>query len=341
MTLPDYHFISAPLWLITTLHVLTLSLHFAAMNFIVGGVLIVLFGNFPDRWQDPTVRKFIKLFPTAMAATVTLGVAPLLFLQLVYPRQVYSAAIVSGWFWMMVVPAAILAYYLFYGAAFSGKDGASKPGGLLFLALLAAIYVSLVYSSVFSMAERPDLIQKLYAQRQTGLMWNPDVGDYLLRWLHMILGAVTVGGYFVGLLGKDNPAAAVAGKRFFLAGFVLSSLAGLAYLFSLGKYLPVFMRTPAVWSLTFGILLGLGAMHLFFTRKYGISGVLLFLSLLSMVINRHYVRLIKLEGQFDPAAWRVQMQWSPFLLFLVCFVICLVTLWYMLSLFFRSQKPAP
>ena len=63
MTLPDYHFISAPLWLITTLHVLTLSLHFAAMNFIVGGVLIVLLGKFPDRWHDPTVRKFIKLWP--------------------------------------------------------------------------------------------------------------------------------------------------------------------------------------------------------------------------------------------------------------------------------------
>jgi hypothetical protein len=340
MTLPDSNFLSAPLWLITTLHVLTLSLHFAAMNFVVGGVMIILFGNFPDRWQDPTVKKFIKLFPTAMAATVTLGVAPLLFLQLVYPRQVYSAAIVSGWFWMLVAPAVVVAYYSLYRAAFSDKEGAARGGWLLFLALLAVIYVSLVYSSVFSMAERPDLIQKLYAQRQTGLTWNPEAGDYLLRWLHMILGAVTVGGYFVGLLGRDNTAAALAGKRFFVGGFVLSSLAGLGYLFSLGKYLPVFMRSPGVWSLTLGILLGLGSMHLLFTRKYGISGVLLFLSLLSMVINRHYVRLIRLDGQFDPASWRVQMQWSPFFLFLVCFVVCLLLLWLMLSLFFRSRKPA-
>lgn len=341
MTLPDYNFISAPLWLITTLHVLTLSLHFAAMNFIVGGVLIMLFGNFPDRWQDPTVRKFIKLFPTAMAITVTLGVAPLLFLQVVFPRQVYSAAIVSGWFWVMVAPAVVVAYFALYGAAFSDTNGSSKAGGLLFLALLAVTYVSLVYSSVFSMAERPDLIQKLYAQSQTGLTWNPEAGDYVLRWLHMILGAVTVGGYFVGLLGRDNPAAVVAGKKFFVVGFILSSLAGLAYLLSLGKYLSVFMRTPAVWSLTFGILLGLGAMHLFFTRKYGISGVMLFLSLLSMVINRHYVRLIRLEGQFDPTAWKVRMQWSPLLLFLVCFVVGLAVVWYMLSLFFRSREPAP
>jgi hypothetical protein len=318
--------------------VLILSLHFAAMNFVVGGIIIVLTGNFPDRWQDPTVRKFIKLFPTAMAATVTLGVAPLLFLQLVYHRQVYAASIVSGWFWLMVAPAVILAYYSFYAAAFSGRENSSQPRRYLFLALLGAIYVSLVYSSVFSMAERPELIQKLYAQHPGGLTWNPEAGDYVLRWAHMILGAITVGGYFIGLLGKDNPAAVIAGKKFFIGGFVLSSIAGFSYLFSLGRYLSAFMRTPGVWSLTLGILLGLGAMHLLFTRKYEISGALLFLSLISMVINRHYVRLLKLEGHFAPASLRVQMQWSPFLLFLVCFVICLGLLWYMLSLFFGRKK---
>ncbi len=339
MTLPDYNFLSAPLWVITVLHVLTLTLHFAAMNFVVGGVLVILTGNFPDRWQDPTVRKFLKLFPTAMAATVTLGVAPLLFLQLVYPRQVYSASIVSGWFWLMVAPAVIVAYYSFYAAAFSGKEGESNPWGWLLLALLGATYVSLVYSSVFSMAERPDLIRRLYARNPAGVTWNPELGDYLLRWAHMMLGAVTVGGFFAGWLGRDNTAAFMAGKRYFLAGFILASTAGFAYLFSLGSFLPAFMRTPAVWSLTLGILLGLGAMHLYFTRKYAISGVLLFLSLLSMVVNRHYVRLLKLEGQFDPATWRVQVQWSPFLLFLVCFVICIGVLWYSLRLFFRRTIP--
>jgi hypothetical protein len=188
------------------------------------------------------------------------------------------------------------------------------------------------------MAERPDLMQKLYAARQDGFMWNPEAGDYLLRWAHMILGALTVGGFFVGMLGQHNPAAYLAGKRFFLWGFILASLAGMAYLVSLGKYLAAFMHTPAVWSLFFGILLGLGAMHLFFTRKFRISSVMLFLSLLSMVINRHYVRIIKLEGHFDPASWRVQTQWSPLLLFLVCFVICAGLVWYMLVLFFRQQK---
>ena len=84
MNLPDYEFLSAPLWLITVLHILTLTLHFVAMNFLVGGVIMVLYAATRKRWDDPTLKKFGKMFPAAMAATVTLGVAPLLFVQMVY-----------------------------------------------------------------------------------------------------------------------------------------------------------------------------------------------------------------------------------------------------------------
>ena len=100
MNLPDYNFLSAPLWLITTLHIVTLSLHFVAMNFLFGGTVVLLFGRMAGKWNDPAVRDYIKLLPSSMAATVTLGVAPLLFLQLVYYQQAYSAAIVSAWVWL-------------------------------------------------------------------------------------------------------------------------------------------------------------------------------------------------------------------------------------------------
>src|SRR5574342_300774 len=94
MNAPAHEFISAPLWLLTTLHILSLTLHFVAMNFLFGGIIIVLHAAIRKRWDDPTLLKFVRMFPAAMAATVTLGVAPLLFLQVVYPRQVYAAAIV-------------------------------------------------------------------------------------------------------------------------------------------------------------------------------------------------------------------------------------------------------
>ena len=264
MTLPDSSFLPSPLWLITALHVLTLSLHFAAMNFVLGGTLIVLTGRFERRWGNPTIRRFLALFPSAMAATVTLGVAPLLFLQLVYPRQMYSAAIVSGWFWFLIIPAVIAAYYLFHAASHSENEGASSKARFLCPALCGLLYVSLVYSSVFSMAEHPSLIQRLYAHNQTGFQWNPAVGSYWLRWLHMILGAVTVGAYFVGLLGEDDPATFPVAKRVFGFGMAAAAAAGFTYLVSLKAILPGLMRTPAIWALMVAILLSLGSLHLLF-----------------------------------------------------------------------------
>ena len=155
MTLPDYHFISAPLWLVTTLHLLTLSLHLAAMSCLFGGALIVLWAGVRKQWAGPDAAGFVRVLPAATAATVSLGVAPLLFLQLVYPRQVYAAAIVSGWFWLAVIGAVITAYYAFYRTSFQAHRTGQVSLGLLALAALGLLYTSLVYSSVFALAEQP------------------------------------------------------------------------------------------------------------------------------------------------------------------------------------------
>jgi hypothetical protein len=308
------------------------------MNFLIGGIIIALYAAVRKRWDDPTLLKFARLFPVAMAATVTLGVAPLLFVQMVYHRQVYSAAIVSGWFWLMIVFVVIIAYYALYRAAFQGEKTGKVSKAALCLALIGLVYVSISYSSVFSMAENPKLIQSLYAQDQSGLVWNPDVGDYLLRWLHMMLGAVTVGGFFVGMLGRNQPETCRVGKEFFVGGMVLASLLGVAYLLSLHDYLAAFMRTTAIWGLTLGVVLSLGSLHFFFKKSFWVSGAMLFVSMLTMVHARHTVRLLKLSGQFDPAAWRIAPQWGPFLMFLICFVVALGVVAYLLRLFLAAKK---
>lgn len=333
MNLPDSNFLPAPLWLITSLHILTLSLHFAAMNFVLGGILVILMGKSDRRRDNPAIRRFIALFPSAMAATVTLGVAPLLFLQLVYPLQMYAASIVSAWFFLLIIPAVILVYYLMYAAAFASKGGRPAGGRYLWPALLALFYVSLVYSSVFSMAEHPDLIRRLYAQGQGGFQWNPAARDYAFRWLHMVLGALTVGGFFSGVLGAEDAAAFSAGKKIFAYGMAAAGVAGLAYLLSLGDLLGLLMRSPAIWALTGGIVLSLGSLHLYFKRHFLLAGVALFPSLLLMVITRHALRLLRLHQSFDPASWRVAPQWTAFLVFLAGFAVAAILVVYMLRLF--------
>ena len=126
MNLPAYEILPAPLWLLTLLHLLTLTLHFAAMGLLFGGLGALLLTRLPERWSRPGAQRLVRLLPTLMALTVTLGVAPLLFLQLVYHRQVYAAAIVSAWFWLALVVAAAIAYLLFYAATMGHGDLAER-----------------------------------------------------------------------------------------------------------------------------------------------------------------------------------------------------------------------
>jgi hypothetical protein len=340
MNLPDYNFLSAPLWLITTLHIVTLSLHFVAMNFLFGGTVVLLFGRMAGKWSDPAVRNYIKLLPSSMAATVTLGVAPLLFLQLVYYQQAYSASIVSAWVWLAIIDAVIIAYYSFYGASFSTRSRSGRLPVLLAVSSVLLLFVSFVYSTVFSMAERPDLYRMLYANNQSGLVINTDVGSWIWRWLHMIFGAVTVGGFFVGFVGRGSEPVYKMGRTFFLWGMVAAMLVGFAHLLTLGDYLKPFMRSPAIWLLTVSIVLSLGSLHFFFKKKWLGAGLMVFVSLVMMVVIRHVLRLIVLDGHFDPDTIPVVPQWSVFGVFLVCFVIAIVLIWYMLKMYISDRRTA-
>jgi hypothetical protein len=338
MNLPDYKFLPAPLWLITILHVVTLTLHFIAMNFLFGGLIVIVFGRAEDKWRDPTVKTFVKLLPTAMAATVTLGVAPLLFLQLVYYQQAYSAAIVSAWPWLMIIVAVIAAYYFLYGASFAAEGEKGRVPAYLALAFVLLAYVSFVYSTVFSMAERPDLYRMLYAANQSGLVVNSDAGSWLLRWLHAVAGAVAVGGFFVGLVGRNNEPAFKLGRSFFLGGIIAASFVGMGYLLTLGNHIAPFMRSAAIWTLAVAVVLTLGSAHFFFKKRFLASGALLFLSLLGMVSTRHILRLIVLEGEFDPSSIPVVPQWTVFGVFVACFAIAIGTVAYMLKLYLGERR---
>ncbi len=334
--LPSYQFLPAPLWLIDTLHILTLTLHLAAMGLLFGGVMVFFFGRAADRWDSAVVPLIRKSFPTLMAATITLGIAPLLFVQLVFPQPIYSASIVSGWFWLLIIAALIVAYYCLYAAGFS--KSAAPCGKYLAVALLGMVYVSLVYSSVFSLAERPDTTKALYAANQAGLAFHADHAHWLLRWMHMISGILAIGGFFIRLAGQKDPKASEAGRRFFLGGMILAIVFGCAYLLVPAGVFQAVRGGPALWTLTLAVLLALAAMHLSRNRSPLWAGLFLFLSMLGMVATRHFVRLALLEKHFRPDSVPVSPQWVVFGLFLVCFVLALGTLYYMTALFFRATK---
>ncbi len=335
--MPDSNFLSAPLWLIEVLHIVTLSLHLIAMNFLFGGIMVLLFGQFEDKWNNPFVQKYIKMLPNAMAMTVSFGVAPLLFVQLTYPKQIYSASIISGWYWLMIFVVVMIAYYFLYALSFN-KQTPNKQKIYLSIAFACLLYVSFIYSSVFSLAEKPDLYKLLYAEAQGGTIINPEIGSYLFRWLHMLTGAMTVGGFCIAFVGRKNEKAFKVGKDFYLWGMVAAVATGFAYMMGLGELMKPFMKSPAIWLVTISFVLSLGSLHFLFKKKFAIATTMLSVSFIAMIYTRHVLRKLSLVGFYDPSEMTVNAQWSPFVIFLIFFVLMVGTVWYMLRLYFGKQE---
>jgi len=107
----------APAWLLEFLLVFTFILHLLPMNFLLGGVVMVSVSSFLGR-NDAKHREFARraggALPPVVAFAITLGVAPLLFLQLVYGQFFYASSVLMAWFWLAVVLLVMLGYYGVY-----------------------------------------------------------------------------------------------------------------------------------------------------------------------------------------------------------------------------------
>jgi len=342
--------IPAPYWLFTLLHWLTFALHLIAMNILFGGALFLLLAR-PQSLRDELLPAVTSFLPTVMAAAITLGVAPLLFLQVIYGRFFYSASIVSAWNWFLIIPVLIVVYYLLYLVAMNRRISPGTKFKLLILAVIGFIYVSYTFTMISDLAEKPELWQALYQSSPGGFSLNPSFMETIFRWLHIATGALAVAGLFMMLMAlhrkglQSRQAILRRGGKIFVHGVIVGVLLGLIYIFTLdSEIIGKLLRSPALHALIAALMLNIIALILVFKAvssqrphiKVWTSAVLVFFGIFCMVIARHILRLIYLQGDFNPGGLQVSPQWSVFVVFLVVFVAGLVTLYWMLRKYFKA-----
>ena len=95
----------APVWLFKLLHIVTLMLHFTAVQILLGGMLLAIIWNIFGR-EDSAAREasnsIIKKIPTVMTYVINFGVPPLLFAQVLYGRALYTSSVLLGFYWFSV-----------------------------------------------------------------------------------------------------------------------------------------------------------------------------------------------------------------------------------------------
>ncbi len=112
--------VPAPTLFYLMLYVLTLAVHFVFMNYVFAGtfyVAVVGVGQADAalaRLHNPIGAMLRDWLPFAFSGVITAGVAPLLFVQVLYKQQFYTANLLLFHRWMAVVPALIVAFYLLY-----------------------------------------------------------------------------------------------------------------------------------------------------------------------------------------------------------------------------------
>ena len=328
---------------------LTFVLHILLMNALFGGALITWLGGL--RRTGPAAlaaRDTSRRVPTLVALTVNAGVAPLLFLQVLYGQFFYTSSIVIAGWWLAIIPLLIIAYYATYGVALK-YEAAVRP--LLAAGVVVILaFIGFLWTTNNTLSLTPD--------RWTAWFTHPDGSSLLLglptvwpRWLHMMNGAVAVGGLFVALL-QDRKARrgdedAVAARDWALAFFNIGSLIqmglGLWWLMALPEpVMKTFMGgSPAAATLlVVGVGLAVTAVVLGFRKRVRGAAMALVATVLAMATMREVVRFGHYDGVFHPRELAVAPQVSPLILFLAVFAVGIACVTTMLRLAARAGKEA-
>ncbi len=358
---PDPIPLPAPVWLFKILNVVTLGLHFVALEILIGGLLIVAVLNFFGTRQgaalalNQSASLMARRLPIVMTYVINLGVPPLLFTQVLYGQALYTSSVLIGLWWISVIAILTFAYWLLYKVAEKTEANQSAwhlaIGSWLLIGVIARIY-----STNFTLMLRPEDWQSLYENSALGTVLPMSDPTTTPRWIMMLTGGFAVAGMWMVWLSTTSKASEAVGAYLNQLG---GKIAAVFFVLQLGAAYWVFLAQPDAvkaqltsqslylftgygWIAITAVLIALSAVAI--ARKPslllswgGAVGVLL--SMLTMVIYRDGIRDITLliKG-FDVWERNVVTNWSVVAIFLVLFVVGLGIIGWLLSVVMRSKE---
>jgi len=196
----------APVWLFKTLHNLTLALHLAAVELLLGGLLIgIALATLGRIRSSPlmiqTGGMIAHRLPTVMAMLINLGVPPLLFAQVLYGRALYTSSVLIGAYWISVIFLLMGSYYgLYYSAKRADARRAWSATGLA--ALVLALTIAFIYSNNMTLMLRQPVWSEMYRHSPAGVQWNTSDPTLWPRWFYFVLGSLSGAGAALMLLAQ-------------------------------------------------------------------------------------------------------------------------------------------
>jgi hypothetical protein len=335
--------VPSPLWLITFLHGLTFVLHMVAMNILVASA----FHLATSRGTLMTTRRRMAMtLPPAFSVTVTLGVAPLLFLQLIHGERFYASSIQMGWPWLLSLLVLMLAYHGAYAVDGRYRKDSEPPSWLRVVPLLGLFAFSFVLTSNVALSERPDVQATLgtpgwnFALAETGAVW---------RWAHDLAGAIALGSVWLFVLGareadvqtgqqmRKRAAVVALGATVVAAGLGITQTL-------IGPSTP--RGAVATGTLYVGIVLAVATAVSLWTAVQTVSFARVVIpvglavgTLVANTATRFATRADRLQSIADIPAVETATQVGPIVLFGVCLVVAVGVLAWLVSVALKAGPP--
>ena len=209
------------------LMIATFALHLLLIGFVVGGTAYLV-GRTLRGGDDELARRSRDWLPFALGAAITAGVAPLLFVQVLYQPRFYTSNLLLFHRWMALVPVLIVGFYLLYLAksdrARRWRRGAQLA--VIAIALLCFVFVAWTWVENHALANADDAPTVWVEHYRAGRFFHrsPMVAPRLIMWLAL---CVPLWAAPAGLLARHEqpslslrPLAALA-----LAGLVVAVIA--------------------------------------------------------------------------------------------------------------------
>lgn len=311
---------------------LTFPLHLLAMNAMVGSTGIALIQHFKGgELRKSLAHRIAIALPLVIAFAVNFGVAPLLFVQVLYGHFIYTSSILMGLFWIFVIPLLIVAYYGAYLYDFRFEKLGKLGPWILLVVLVLMVIIGYFFSNNMLMMTLPDQFAG-YFDHMGGDMLVSGNRMFLPRFLHMMVSAFAVGGLFVAILGtfgKDkNPEltehAGCVGMRTFAYLTMFNILLGVWFLLAIPREtMMLFMgqNMLATVFFTMGLVLTIVVIVTAMKKKVWLTTILTVILLYVMSFMRAYMRTDFLDERFTLDQLKVIPEYSPLILFLVTLVV--------------------
>jgi len=311
------------------LYVLTWALHAAFVLLALGTMGLSLFGTFSQKhdshWKLLTPH-LIQTGKISISILIVLGVAPLLFTQVIYDPNWYVANTLSGMWVFIFIYALIVAYIMYYWYYYANKkhEGGGKLIGIISFALL--VFSGLLMHNFAITSIMPNEWMNMYAPNgvvdNSGWTFNMD----LIRLVFMVSLAIPVVGIFLQnysrfLSTKEDFSpkfieyTASLGTKMGVIGLIISALCFVAWMLQID-----YLLNPLSLAIIVGVVILL-LMVAKNSNSYITTGVLVVVALLISAM-RELIRFdIMANLGYSIYEYPVNLEIPTIIMFLLTFLV--------------------